>query len=688
MSAPAGTIYYTLDGSDPRLIGGAVAPTAAVYSAGSPPALARTTVVKARVLSGGTWSALTEARFLIGTPAAAGNLAITEINYHPAAPTEAELLANPLLTADSFEFIELRNIGTQWIDLNDVQFTAGVDLRFHPEQQPEVAQSGRVRRAGRRSGGVRTALPGRHGGRHVRGKSEQRRRADHAYGTQRRRRRQLLLQRQRRMARTGRRSGQHAGDRRSGGRCNAGRQLAFELQVPGHARGRKRCARDRRGRQRGAQPHRRTAGRRHRALQHDRPVDRHHRLVAQRRQRRLPEVPDSQPARRCAADAGGLRLRRVLRRALGQPRAGDRPDLRVRRHGCEGFRTQRRARRRRVAAEEQRQQPVLRRPRELRGGLQLQRRRRILRPLAGRPGRLALLSAPRPYAGRGQRRAGQRAARRSAGHQRSDVQRPRSRSGRRSRQPGVRRDLQPDGGRRESRPLAAPRRRGVRVHRRAQHRRELDAGGAAVRSRRSAQRGEARQLPHSLRDFRVRAARGRIPRQAGPQRRQGAVAAARRPAAGRARVLSGPGRRRSGLRRCGPVAHGARRNRAVRSRASARLAWGDNAGAWIAAAPSPGAFYANVVGRNIFYNRSGFDGNNAAANAADDAAIATDKSALLPGAAATLANYTSYTRGINGIMVDVAGRPIRRASPRPTSPSRWATTTRPAIGATRPRPRA
>ena len=52
-----------------------------------------------------------------------------------------------------------------------------------------------------------------------------------------------------------------------------------------------------------------------------------------------------------------------------------------------------------------------------------------------------------------------------------------------------------------------------------------------------------------------------------------------------------------------------------------------------------------------------FDGNDPAANAADDAAIATDKTALLPGQTATFANYTSYSRGINGIMVDIAGLP-------------------------------
>ena len=67
---------------------------------------------------------------------------------------------------------------------------------------------------------------------------------------------------------------------------------------------------------------------------------------------------------------------------------------------------------------------------------------------------------------------------------------------------------------------------------------------------------------------------------------------------------------------------------------------------------------ADVAGRRVFYNNSTFDGRNGAADAADDAAVATDKQALLPGAGrGGFANVTSYSRGINGIMVDVRGLP-------------------------------
>ncbi len=63
MTAPAGTILFTLDGSDPRLPGGAVAPTARTYTAPIP--LTSDAAVKARDQNGTSWSALNEATFRI-----------------------------------------------------------------------------------------------------------------------------------------------------------------------------------------------------------------------------------------------------------------------------------------------------------------------------------------------------------------------------------------------------------------------------------------------------------------------------------------------------------------------------------------------------------------------------------------------------------------------------------------------
>lgn len=61
-----------------------------------------------------------------------------------------------------------------------------------------------------------------------------------------------------------------------------------------------------------------------------------------------------------------------------------------------------------------------------------------------------------------------------------------------------------------------------------------------------------------------------------------------------------------------------------------------------------------VVGRHVFYNNSSFDGGDPAANVGDDSAIATNKTALQAGGGAGLANLSSYSRGLNGIMIDLA----------------------------------
>jgi len=124
IGAPAGTIYYTLDGTDPRQVGGNVATTAVAYTGAI--TLNDSYRVKARVLSGGAWSALAEAGFYIDvTP----SLRITEMMYNPGQPTPQEEAAG-FEENDDFEFIELTNIGAYSIPLRDVRFTGGVTLTF------------------------------------------------------------------------------------------------------------------------------------------------------------------------------------------------------------------------------------------------------------------------------------------------------------------------------------------------------------------------------------------------------------------------------------------------------------------------------------------------------------------------------------------------------------------------------
>ncbi len=99
-------IYFTLDGTDPR------DPSATLYSGAMP--LNQSTLVKARSLWNGEWSALTEATYTLSTPPP---LRVTELMYNPAG-------------ADDAEFIELQNVGSGPLDLTGFHFSAGFTFTF------------------------------------------------------------------------------------------------------------------------------------------------------------------------------------------------------------------------------------------------------------------------------------------------------------------------------------------------------------------------------------------------------------------------------------------------------------------------------------------------------------------------------------------------------------------------------
>jgi hypothetical protein len=99
-----------------------------------------------------------------------------------------------------------------------------------------------------------------------------------------------------------------------------------------------------------------------------------------------------------------------------------------------------------------------------------------------------------------------------------------------------------------------------------------------------------------------------------------------------------------------------------------------------------------VAARQLFYNNSRYDGRNAAAAPADDNAIARDKIAYLPNnGPATFANVSSYSKGINGVMVDISGsHPNITAADfvfrvgNNNSPSSWSTANAPSKVLVRP----
>ncbi len=130
----AGTLRYTLDGTDPRPPGGGASGPGATYT--GPLTLTATTVLTARRLLpavttvftgqaaiGTRWSAPVKRVYLVNEEfAAPGDLAVTAINYHPLEPTPAETAAVPGVSATDFEWIELRNIGVRTVNLLEAGF--------------------------------------------------------------------------------------------------------------------------------------------------------------------------------------------------------------------------------------------------------------------------------------------------------------------------------------------------------------------------------------------------------------------------------------------------------------------------------------------------------------------------------------------------------------------------------------
>jgi len=130
---PGASIYYTLDGTDPRALHGGLAVNARLYSGAitltnNVRVVARCRDLAHRNQTGGKnppisspWSGPIAATCFIALPP----LLVTEIMYHPPDPLPPETR-----DADDFEFIELRNAGTSALDLIGFRFTNGLEFTF------------------------------------------------------------------------------------------------------------------------------------------------------------------------------------------------------------------------------------------------------------------------------------------------------------------------------------------------------------------------------------------------------------------------------------------------------------------------------------------------------------------------------------------------------------------------------
>ena len=112
-----GAIFFTLDGSDPRAVGGGVRAGAQSYS--GPIIINAPTTIRARVLTGSNWSPILEYTFF--PPQDLSKLLITEIMYHPPSIGAVD--------SDEFEFVELKNAGATTINLSGLRFT-GINFVF------------------------------------------------------------------------------------------------------------------------------------------------------------------------------------------------------------------------------------------------------------------------------------------------------------------------------------------------------------------------------------------------------------------------------------------------------------------------------------------------------------------------------------------------------------------------------
>lgn len=127
-----GSIYYTIDGSDPRLDGGGLNPNAILYNNNlTLPDGVHT--VKARIYNinfTDDWSAMCPRKFYVGQNY--GDLVINEIHYNPADSVffNSSTGQNDIISGKSFEFIELKNKGLKPIYLTDISFAKGVTFTF------------------------------------------------------------------------------------------------------------------------------------------------------------------------------------------------------------------------------------------------------------------------------------------------------------------------------------------------------------------------------------------------------------------------------------------------------------------------------------------------------------------------------------------------------------------------------
>ena len=121
----SGTIYYSLDGSDPRKILGEISSGAQSSHVNVSLSINSSTVITARVFDGDQWSAICRVN-IIKEQRDFTDLKITELHYHPS----DYIVGNDTTDGKDLEFIELKNIGEKSINLSGLVLDSAVSYIF------------------------------------------------------------------------------------------------------------------------------------------------------------------------------------------------------------------------------------------------------------------------------------------------------------------------------------------------------------------------------------------------------------------------------------------------------------------------------------------------------------------------------------------------------------------------------
>lgn len=135
ISAPAGSIYYTLDGTDPRMPGGAIHPKSSSFS--GPIRVGQNVCVVARARQGSNWSGPATATLITAVPP----LRVSELMFDPVSGADTDAAGDD---PDDYEFIELLNLGDANISLAGFRFTQGIQFDFSTGPVKSLAPGARV----------------------------------------------------------------------------------------------------------------------------------------------------------------------------------------------------------------------------------------------------------------------------------------------------------------------------------------------------------------------------------------------------------------------------------------------------------------------------------------------------------------------------------------------------------------